>query len=519
MNDDYKQVLITLVFLSRGEDSGKVKRSSLANVVKVDEYRLKTYLDSLQHAQYIQIEKRKNVTLITPTILGLEKSEAWENEIKSKSLPGRLRSTAKWLIAGSATALLGLVFWYFGFSPATIGLQPFDARVPIKVYDVGTYPTMSPNYGWYTFSPSQPPPILIDENTYIYGKDEMHSFLGEYSPATLSGNITFRFAIENVAAKYQVDIHSVDVIVQQKDVKEIEDLYVLPVWGLGGAEVLEFTVSVSPDTGTPLEDGSRIYHATIISNETPVDYIFVESGKRETISISVDLEDPGKYTLIPVITYSFRSKTNKLRMDPYSIVYPRLYRTWVIDPRANEQSFKLDTSHMVVNNITGEIYQENRESNETKICFSNKKWIFFTSTMIEWGVLHQTFVIDSNGSNLRLLDSAYFDRRHDLSIAWTDNGLVRLKFEGWIGQERTLVYELFNPVTGEKIDWTEQAETSILSGSETSIPSYEPSYTTLEGKWLIDGGKRLTISKTDGSCTQDILAPNFGEISNISLQP
>lgn len=515
MNDDYKKVLITIVSLSKGANSGQVKRSSLANVVKVDEYHLKTYLDSLQNAQYIQIEKRKNVTLIIPTIQGLEKSEAWEMDLKSKSLPGRLRSAAKWLIAGSAAALLGLVFWYFGFSPDTIGLQPFDARIPIKVYDVGTYPTTDPGYGWVSFTPSKAFPIKINENLHLYDENDLRSVIGEYVPATLSGDVNFKLAIENVATKYQVDIQSIDVIVKSQPGKDIEDLYTMPVWGLGGASIWEYEVSISPTSGKPLENGSRIYHATMTSNETAVDYLYVEPGKRETISVHVKLDDVGNYTLIPVITYSFRDKTNNINVNPYTISYPKLYRTWVVDPQAN----LLDTSHMVVNNLTGEVNQEDRDSGTMRVCIPHTKWIFFTASMIEWGVLHQAFIIDSDGKNLRLLDSYYYDPRDSLSIAWTNSGLVRLKFEGWTGQKSELVYELFNPASGEKIKWSEQVEKSILIGSEISIPSYSPSYTTPDGQWLIDGGKKLTITKPDGSCTQEVLAPNFGEISNISLQP
>jgi hypothetical protein len=42
---------------------------------------------------------------------------------------------------------------------------------------------------------------------------------------------------------------------------------------------------------------------------------------------------------------------------------------------------------------------------------------------------------------------------------------------------------------------------------------------SLDGQWVIAGGGRLSLSRRDGSCSQDVFVPPIGTVSNVSMQP
>jgi hypothetical protein len=521
MNINVKKTLVALVELIDRDKTKQVKDFQLAKAVSIDITLLQAHLKVLKDAKYVQIQKNhKGEEYFVPTFEGFEKAEVWLDELKKKSFIGMTSRAVKWALAGLAASLLGLIFWYFGLSPETSGLQPLSASVPIKVYDVGTYPPNVPSTtNWYAFSPSKAPVLVAGTKVNWQESNGLASILGDYSPATLNGDVIFRLAIENVAVNYQVDIPKVEIAVKQEAVNRITDLYFIPVQGLGGGGYWEYEVLVTPNGGDPFTNGRRIYPATITLDGESVDYIYVEPGKRETFEIKVKLDQPGKYELIPVITYSFRDKTENLFAQTYSVVYPLFYRSWVMEfGDGASTSDQLVTSHLIVDNQSGSIMNDSPSSIKQSICFPQRKWVFFTSTMIISGVLHQTFIIDSNGGNLRLLNSGYYDPRHELFVAWTNDGKVRLKYEDWIDQKQIYVYELFDPQTGEKLIWNEEVEKTILPGSET-LNGYSSYFTSLNGQWIVSGDGKLQISSADGSCDYSVITPNYGEIWNISMQP
>ena len=629
MDSEIKKVLITIVDSADKNKSGKVRESQVAHITGIKASRLKIHLKVLLDARHIQIiQGEKGERLILTTLAGIEKAIEWKKEINQKPLQTFMAKIGRWLLGAMATALFALLLWYFGLTPDTLGIQPLSSQIPIKVYDVGTYPPSEPSQlNWYAFALAEAPSNVAGRVINWEDKNGLEPILGKYSPSTLTGNVVFQLAVENIANKYQVDISSIDVLVKEEGIKDVEDLYFIPVFGLGGGGYWEYEVSVAPDKGSPLSDGSRIYPAAIIYKGEEVDYIYVEPGKRETFEINVTLATPGRYTLTPLFTYSFRGKTKKLLAEPYSVVYPEKYRIWVDDPSLYGTSDgRLVTSNLIVDNAGGLIQQETPSVFNNNKCLPQNKWIFFTSTMAISGVLHQFFVIDTNGENMRLLDGDYFDPRHELFIAWTNSGMVRLRLEDWVNQQKSYTYELFDPNNGARLDWTNDVENLLIPGSEVSS-SYFPSYTSPDGlqvafikkldanpnvcdpnggeqifisnadgsqerqvtqitglyqslswspngqfiayaasrlgdnvgdlcsgdiryniyvmdllsgieyqltdnslgdnqptwsydsQWIVSGGERLVINKWDGSCTQTILVPNFGEIWNISLQP
>lgn len=63
----------------------------------------------------------------------------------------------------------------------------------------------------------------------------------------------------------------------------------------------------------------------------------------------------------------------------------------------------------------------------------------------------------------------------------------------------------------------------LLTGKETKLTSgnlsdYEPRWSA-DGQWVIAGGQRLSLSRWDGSCTQDIFIPPVGSVWNAVMQP
>jgi hypothetical protein len=124
-----------------------------------------------------------------------------------------------------------------------------------------------------------------------------------------------------------------------------------------------------------------------------------------------------------------------------------------------------------------------------------------------------------------------------------DSGQRQIRdFDGWYQNllwspdSKYLVYSSYRPSNGVE-ELGQDCSTSnyhvymlnLESGLEWELTHYDDEYSffdiswSSDGKWLLIGGKRLTITSNDGSCSQDIFIPplysKWTSISNILLQP
>jgi Tol biopolymer transport system component len=471
MNSEIKKVLITIADLLEEDKARQVKVSLLAKTSHLSEDRIRAHLNILRDGDYINVQKNhKGEEYFHLTMKGMEKAETWKDEFYKKSFLGKVSTGGKWLLGILASAAIGFSLWYLGLSPATTNLQPINDAVPITIYDMGTTPPIDPgNTGWYQFAAAHDFPVPIDD-----GSTFIETF-GPFVPVALDGVVALKFDVQNNADK-DVIIRSVDALVQHLPVKEIEDLYQIPAWGLGGIEIGRYTVTLFAGSGMPIDSSTRLYHTKLRSNGTPVDAISVGSNKREPLEVSINLIKPGKYVITPLVNYSFLEKNLSAKSNALDVVYPNKYRTWVRDIYQGIPGTILDNNHFIIENLTGLIQQEDISSTVGTPCYPEKKWIFFTSNMITSGFFEKGFVIDSQGENLRLLASNLDDPRRELFAGWTTDGKLRLKNEDWTNQQKSYTYEVFIPSTGEKINWSQDLEKTLLSSSDLPINGYPTDY-------------------------------------------
>lgn len=65
------------------------------------------------------------------------------------------------------------------------------------------------------------------------------------------------------------------------------------------------------------------------------------------------------------------------------------------------------------------------------------------------------------------------------------------------------------------IDLETGKEMQLTSGPSSD---YQPRWSA-DGQWVLAGGDRLSLSRRDGSCTQDVFVPPVGWISNVLMEP
>jgi hypothetical protein len=139
----------------------------------------------------------------------------------------------------------------------------------------------------------------------------------------------------------------------------------------------------------------------------------------------------------------------------------------------------------------------------------DEKWIAFVQGTglvdeCELGYSQRVWVMRVNGSEVRPVVNKPGCYRH---VAWSSDG-------------RSIAYSAARP-PGEKtyhIYVTELETGSEIQLTDGPVSDDWPRWSD-DGEWVVAGGHRLTLSRADGSCTQEVLVAPDGEISNVTMQP
>ncbi len=155
IDKESRRALLTLADLTSPDGQG-VSVTYLSSQLTIEPTRLLKVIDLLAEAEYLDVKKHDRVKLVRPTLQGYEKAAAWRKETREKTLFGRIPALVKWLGAGVLAALLALGLYWLGLVPGTSDLQPYSAAVPMRVYDMGSYPLADPQPGGLAAFPLSP---------------------------------------------------------------------------------------------------------------------------------------------------------------------------------------------------------------------------------------------------------------------------------------------------------------------------------------------------------------------------
>ncbi len=569
--------VIALVEQQKG--NSPISLTYLLENTDLNEEEVKQIVELLEKERNIALSyPSPRVTLLQPLSTGYQKVAAWEVQ-KAAERPKKKLLSAEKIISGSLlVALLGLLWWWQGLSPSTTEIDPFSASVPMllsigKIIGGSLLAALLGLFLWWLgLSPSTtkivplsasvpirlyhtemwPPNVLFSGGLYhfpnapeslepVFTKDAeetqelIEKFDFSYDPVTLDGFVKIILDVENVAPSYQVNITSLQVAVIRQPAKNSENLYLVPP-ALGGGTAWEYELLLSPQSQVRDVDGV-VYYETALNPDNPsIDYIYVKSGERETLEISIQLDEPGIFEIIPIIHYSYRDKKASVEADRYTITYPDKYRVWVVNYMFCEGKICQDgssvfkTNGVIVNTQSNEVMAEIPFTvQERKSCFSEPKWIVFEAPFVTFGYFRRLYIVDTNGENLREIDSSDIANRtmNYRYLAWRDDGLLVFgktyiphSTSHSIYDEIT-EYFVLDPVSleMEKIEDIDISRVIYDNSNRSEHADYWEPSPSADEQWLISGGEKLSIKRADGTCSQDLLGAPFTGIINWLLQP
>ncbi|MCG3145720.1 MAG: hypothetical protein HONDAALG_03393 [Gammaproteobacteria bacterium] len=432
MSTDYKSILQMIVRLAKLQIG--VREISLTYLAERSSFRVEELVSIIhlleKEGYVITKHPTSKVTLLQPTISGYEKAREWEELALAKTPKRKILTFGKVIGASLLAVILGFLWWWLGFSPETSGITPLGATIPIRLYQKSIYP---PNYyepgGWYGFPNAPKDGAVISASDYDEADKVLQTLIPEFIPASLDGWVRITFDVENIAPSYQVNIDAVQIKIIRKSVNNPENLYFEPPH-LGMGDTREFELTLNSSSLISTEDGAEIYQAKMTSDNKDVDYIYVRPGERETFSVSINLDHPGLFELTPIIKYSFRDKQSLLQATPYTVIFPKKYRLWYWD--SDSMSCKGDvctggggtlvSNAIILDTQSNSIeFEKETKSMDIPICFPEKKWIAFESSMVTFGYLDRLFLIDTRGEQIRVIsttDLHNIERR----LAWLSDG-------------------------------------------------------------------------------------------------
>jgi hypothetical protein len=476
----------------------------------------------------------QRVSLIQPLSAGYKKISAWEEKNAAQKPKKRLLSVGK-IIGGSLlAALLGLFLWWLGLSPSTTDIVPLSASVPIRLYQKDFFPpnvNLPAEFYYFPNAPEDGEPIVTKNTEETMELIEQLNI--SYIPVTLDGAVTIRFDVENIAPSYQVNINSLQVAVNHTPINNPENIFLTPP-ELGGGVFQKFELALNDDAQLRQENGVVYYEAKLTLNGENVDYIYLRPEERETIEISIQLDQPGIFELVPIIEYAYRDKTAKVEASGYTVVYPDEYRVWLSridicqDEGCDNGGRILEPSHVVSSTQRTEFFPKIiGDVDQAVSCFFEPKWIVFESSSATLGVFNRLYIIDTNGENFKVIDPTNIYVNEIRYLAWTDSGTLVYEntyYDHTIAKEIT-EYFIVDPDTLviEEIEDVDQLK--IIHDNSSRIENFnhwEPSL-SVGGEWLIDrsedSNKGFSITRTDSSCSQDISIAPLLSSTNWILQP
>lgn len=433
MAGNEKRVLVSIVRLYKRQLNPAPV--SMLRLVGLRQLRLKrTELDGAlrrleQEGLLAVLQPDPERLLLQPTMLGLERGTEWEKELEGRSLRGRLRSGRKLVVGALLAAALGLAAWWLGVSPETSGLVPLRARVPIRMYAMGSTPgdEFPPINVWYHIPDAPADGELLLAKDAEQSQQVLSELMPEQVPAVLDGRVTVRFDLENIAPANQVDIDKVQVEVKREPAAQVEDLYYAAP-ALGGGGFQSYELKLSRESLGAQEQGTQVYEAHLSSAEG-YDFIFLQPGERQSFEVTIELDEPGSYVLTPVVVYSFRDRQAKVSGEESKFVYPGKFRGWLWQWEPSGQGGALISNHTIWDTRTDAIeFEDVAARHKDAACLAEKKWVAFESSFISFGYAGRLYVIDTNGENLRMIWNRAANGRR---LEWLESGLLEFDDPTW----------------------------------------------------------------------------------------
>lgn len=403
---------------------------------------------------YSLINLRLNFNTAQLTIL-MEGAIAMPTKRKIVKSESVWRRVGLWVGGIMGASLIGaaLVFLYYwlGLDPSTTEVQPLGASIPIRIYSGGVESVIF-QYAhiWAPFK-SQPSEGMTPEEV---------SAIEDWDTAiTLTGELSFGFDVESVAAKYEVIVNSIDLAVIRNEPQDVTPLMFLsPALGGGGFALYELNLSNASPISTVGE--TQIYRTKLASVDGQAfDFVTLMPAERESVRVDLLLDKEGLYAITPIVNYSFRERSESLYADTQKIIYPRLYIGW----SNGWQNEPMRPSNILVNPRTGQVTDLRVTPETNRSCLPSRGQVLFSSGMITFGSLPTVFAYDFSDNSIYQVSPFHFQSganvtRQDgllLSGLWSyDHPLKRkIPFK---------VYE-YNPVT----------HSGRMIASEASAAEYE----------------------------------------------
>lgn len=433
--EETKRVLLELVD-SASRDRRGVSITYLASRLGIERQRLSEIIKILEQAEHVGVEKHGRVQLIAPTLLGYEKADVWQREKLPTPLLRQVPTLVKVVLGSLFAALLGLLWWWSGLAPQTTRLEPLGASVPVKVYDVGTWPLIEhgPFGGWFLLPASLDPGMTIPVNT----DNELEKLFPENVPAALDGSVNYSLALQSYATRFEV-VSGVSVEIESSPVDDLVNLLYFPP-GPGGGYIVDAELKLYSGENRRVDSETRVLKTKLTLNGEPIDDITLTPGERQPVELNIDLGVPGRYTLTPIITCRYRDKVLAIRLQPYQVVFPRRYRVWIwsaigwspdsitiIPLWATPEPIPVSTDEVAAQGVIFDTQSTHVEIEPPvqpqPACLFPPRWIAFESTM---GTVSdpRLFVVNTDGEELKMVsDQGLISERE---ASWVDGGNLQV---------------------------------------------------------------------------------------------
>ncbi len=243
--------------------------------------------------------------------------------------------------------------------------------------------------------------------------NEVSAIIDPDSVVTFTGELSFYFDLENTASTYEIIINSIDLAVQQEQPDAVTNLMFLPP-GSGGGGYTRYGVSLYSSSPISESGNTKIQPSKLVSGDGKqiFDTLSLLPTEREFIRVDLLLSGPGKYSITPIINYSFREKPASVYASTFKIIYPRSYEGW-----SNDQGQgTMRSSNMIVDLQTGRINYVPASLILQKDCLPTKGQIAFSSSMLTFGSLGNVFIYDFSDNNIYQLSPFSFTSDENVTL-------------------------------------------------------------------------------------------------------
>lgn len=300
-------------------------------------------------------------------------------------------------------AVLVFLYYWLGLDPSTTEVQPLGASIPIRIYSGGVESMIFQHADiWAAFK--SPPSVGMTP-------EEVSAIEDWDTTVTLTGELSFRFDLESIAAKYEVIVNSIDLAVKRNEPQDLTPLMFLSP-GLGGGGFAIYELNLSKASPISTVGDTRIYRTQLASVDGQAfSFVTLTPAERESVRVDLLLDKEGLYTITPIINYSFRERSESLYADTQKIIYPRLYIGW----SNGWQDEPMRPSNVLVNPRTGQVTNLGDSPETNRSCLPSSGQVLFSSGMITFGSLPSVFAYDFSDNSIYQVSPFHFQRDANLT--------------------------------------------------------------------------------------------------------